>query len=280
MYTFAVFVALLGAVYGQTHLCDKICSAQYSPVCGSDRHTYSNMCKLQVAECYARLKGQHMTLAHNGRCTSSTHYTPSSAQCDTICDDESGDSAVCGSDGVTYDSHCEFDNARCLAARQHATLSIRHTGQCTQTDLDCPLHCDSKDISPVCSMGNHTYKNVCYLKQLQCRYAHISSLAEHYDLARNGSCDGLDVSKTYQLDCSPYQLNAQIAVEGGHQQTLLKNCDHTYNPICGTDLRTHSNLCSYCHSMALHLKLGVNQTVAVIAENACPSYLSSHIVVG
>ncbi|OWF34524.1 four-domain proteases inhibitor-like [Mizuhopecten yessoensis] len=101
MYTLAVFVTVLGAVYGQSHLCDRICNSQYSPVCGTDRHTYSNMCKLQIAECYARLKGQHMTLAHTGSCRS-TSTQPHSTHCDTICDDESGDSAVCGSDGITY----------------------------------------------------------------------------------------------------------------------------------------------------------------------------------
>ncbi|OWF52745.1 serine protease inhibitor dipetalogastin-like [Mizuhopecten yessoensis] len=279
MYTLAVFVTVLGAVYGQSHLCDRICNSQYSPVCGTDRHTYSNMCKLQIAECYARLKGQHMTLAHTGSCRSISTQ-PHSTHCDTICDDESGDSAVCGSDGITYDSHCDFENARCLAARQHGLLSIRHTGQCTQTDLNCPVHCDTKEISPVCTIGNHTYRSMCFLKQLQCRYVHIASIAERYEFAHNGSCDGLDITKTYQMDCSPYQLNGQIAVEGGHQDILLKTCDRTYNPICGTDLRTHTNLCSYCHGIAMQHKLGTNLTVSVIAETVCPSYLSSHIVVG
>ncbi|XP_069124636.1 four-domain proteases inhibitor-like [Argopecten irradians] len=257
-----------------------MCTSQYSPVCGSDRHTYSNMCRLQIAECYARLKGQHLTLSHTGSCSSTTHYTSTNTHCDNICDDESADTAVCGSDGITYDSHCDFDNARCLAARQHSTLSIRHTGQCTETDINCPLHCDPQDVSPVCSMGNHTYLNSCYLQQLKCRYVHISSLAERYDIAHNGSCDGLDITKTHQMDCSPYQIHSQIAVEGGHTQTLLKNCDRTYNPVCGSDLRTHSNLCTYCHSMVAQHKLDASQTVDVISESACPSYLSPHIVVG
>ncbi|XP_060063352.1 four-domain proteases inhibitor-like [Ylistrum balloti] len=282
MYSLAILVALFGAVYGQTqHLCDRTCTSQYSPVCGSDHHTYSNLCRLQIAECYARLNGHHMTLSHSGSCSSSSaHHTSYNYACDSICDDEVTDGEVCGTDGVTYDSHCDFDNARCLAQQQHGSLSIRHTGQCTQTDLDCPIHCDPNDLSPVCAMGNHTYKNMCYLKQLQCRYVHIPSIAERYAFVHNGSCDGVDVSKTYKLDCSPYHANAQIAVEGDQQQNLLLNCDHTHNPICGTDLRTHLNLCYYCHSMAHSHKLGVDQTVEVIAETACPSYLSPHIVVG
>ena len=47
--------------------CPEFCTSEYNPVCGSDDHTYSNKCELQVAACEG---GQtNVVFVHQGKCS-------------------------------------------------------------------------------------------------------------------------------------------------------------------------------------------------------------------
>src|SRR6218665_964281 len=46
-------------------LCNKMCTLEYDPVCGSDGKTYSNRCLLRVAACQTN---KIITVAHDGEC--------------------------------------------------------------------------------------------------------------------------------------------------------------------------------------------------------------------
>jgi coxsackievirus/adenovirus receptor len=51
-----------------TALCDcpTICTADWSPVCGSDNETYPNLCTMQVESCKTQ---QLITKASDGECS-------------------------------------------------------------------------------------------------------------------------------------------------------------------------------------------------------------------
>lgn len=68
-------------------------------------HSTGNMCKLQIAECEAKLHHRFLGLAHTGRCSSGgTVTTPDHYDCrhPEPCDEEESTGEVCGTDGVTY----------------------------------------------------------------------------------------------------------------------------------------------------------------------------------
>ena len=47
--------------------CPQICTADYSPVCGTDSKTYSNKCDMELTACKTRKTD--LTVAYAGECT-------------------------------------------------------------------------------------------------------------------------------------------------------------------------------------------------------------------
>ena len=51
--------------------CDRICTREYSPVCGTDGKTYGNECMMKLLVCD---EGSNVTLNHPGECISKGNF--------------------------------------------------------------------------------------------------------------------------------------------------------------------------------------------------------------
>ncbi|XP_048758939.2 serine protease inhibitor dipetalogastin-like [Ostrea edulis] len=287
-----ILSCLVGSLAAQQHIpssCQKFCTAQYAPVCGTNHITYSNMCKLQIAECEAKLHHRFLGLAHTGRCSSGgTVTTPDHYDCrhPEPCDEEESTGEVCGTDGVTYKSQCHLEQAACGLATAGSHMSKSHNGACTQMEAnhECPMKCNDT-LDPVCSNANVTYKNPCLLKQLYCRYLKYNNptYLEKYEVMHAGTCDGSDPTITVAVDCSKYLSHlGSVAVEGG--QTNPVTCPHSITHhslsdyVCGADKHTYYSECYYCRHVASKSTDGNPSGASILMQGPCPHYITQHVI--
>ncbi|XP_069893156.1 agrin isoform X3 [Dipodomys merriami] len=195
------FGALCEAETGRC-VCPSECVASAQPVCGSDGRTYASECELHVHACTHQISLHVASAGHCQTCGNTVcafGAVCSSGRCVCPRCEHPPPGPVCGSDGVTYGSACELQEAAC---RQQMHIEEARPGPCEQPecgsggsgsgeDGECePERCrqrggvwdeDSEDgpcvcdfscqgvlRSPVCGSDGVTYGTECDLKKARC----------------------------------------------------------------------------------------------------------------
>ncbi|DAZ97336.1 TPA: hypothetical protein N0F65_003700 [Lagenidium giganteum] len=184
------------------------CTFIYKPVCGSDGATYGNKCMLKQEAC----KNPRLRLVSEGACPTPTpapHCSKKSCK---------GDGVVCGSDGVTYDSMCAFNDAQCA----NPSLSLVSTEACVLPKACLTVKCSAYQV---------------------CRFDDASQSAYCADTCARGRCKQGELAHLV-----PVLAVALSAVRAGVVEidcSLQRNCLRTKNPICASDRATYRNQCEF-----------------------------------
>ncbi|KAJ3094139.1 hypothetical protein HDU97_008453, partial [Phlyctochytrium planicorne] len=186
----------------------EVCTADFSPVCGSNGKTYSNTCQFEGEKC--RLGLSNLSIASQGECKSTK---PDCSKFEVCTADFS---PVCGSNGKTFSNTCQFEGEKCRLGL--SSLTIASQGECKTAKPDCSkFEVCTADFSPVCGSNGKTYSNTCQFEGEKCRLG-LSGLT----IASQGEC------KSTKPDCSKFEV-----------------CTADFSPVCGSNGKTYSNTCQF-----------------------------------
>ncbi|KAM6981820.1 agrin isoform 2-T2 [Tautogolabrus adspersus] len=218
------FGAICDAQSGKC-VCPSECVNSHQPVCGSNGITYQSECDLHVQACNEQTdirvvsQGECKTCG-NTVCAWGARCVQNKCECPQ-CIGEAF-SAVCGSDGTTYNSECELRLSSCMQKRR---IDVAKPGSCDEDcgsggsgsglesceqdrcrvfggswDEDaeddrcvCDFSCQSVPHNSVCGSDGKTYDNECELKKARCEKQ------EHVLIQNQGPCAAIAATSLPEL---------------------------------------------------------------------------------
>ncbi|XP_072037590.1 kielin/chordin-like protein [Amphiura filiformis] len=224
--------------YGKYAACEKPCTREYKPKCGTDGNTYSNQCVLSIEIC----KDPTLAQAHDGPCPPA----PIGIECEKACRRDYR--PKCGTDGVTYNNQCLFEIAVC----KNPQLGLDSEGPCPPA---CEIGVCVLVNDPHCGTDGNTYSNLCALRQAKCSNPVLDVLykgdclecpIQACTFGHNPQCgsDGTTYSNPCSLDaarCNDAKLT--LAYSGRCQGCPIFACNQNWDPQCGSDGTTYANPC-------------------------------------
>ncbi|XP_054168676.1 agrin-like isoform X2 [Oppia nitens] len=242
------------------------CSEEFAPVCSSDGISYANECKMRREFCEQKKSTEISFTA--GLCNGCENKN---CQFYSVCESDGEgavcrcpqtcvhfESAVCGSDGITYENECELRVSACKKS-QFVTVATRgpcdvchsvhckYGARCENGRCVCPTECPDS-FEPICGTDGVTYVNECELRSAACKQ-NIEISVNFY-----GECDELITSGSglgsYSKLCDHKTCRYGGVCE--YDENNVPRCICTYNcpqsgqdsePVCGSDGRLYDNEC-------------------------------------
>lgn len=226
------------------------CTEEYDPLCASNGITFSNKCYFCNAKHENNKNGMELNMIHYGKCNTRQRRDEPDITCTEnehqgICTKDY--SPVCASDGKTYGNKCMFCHGKFQLQQTGQEIKLIRFGMCSQEShillnkFDIPK-CDPKmknrlctqEYFPICATNGETYRNHCefcmrkYLKKQQAATLEIKHI---------GHCEPND-----------YCLKS-------NENSML--CTDEYDPVCGNDAKTYTNLCTLCN--AIYQKMSASE---------------------
>ncbi|VDL72773.1 unnamed protein product [Nippostrongylus brasiliensis] len=224
--------------------CPTTCNNIYSPVCGTDDVTYTNLCQMRLKQCR---KGTTIGLAYKGEC------------CTMDCPNNF--SPVCDDRGITHQNLCTFGKERCIVEKVTGrNITISKFDVCDENS--CQKECDMT-YKPICASNGETLINECYLEKLNCILAKRLSGDLPVKKLYNGECCpnencGYDFSpvcdslgETHANECvfrrtaCLKQRKANVSINIQYKGLCCnRQCSDEYLPVCDGN-RTYQNICEF-----------------------------------
>jgi len=109
---------------GKIH-CERACPMNYQPLCGTDGNTYVNACVFENALCGVS-SSDAFKVAYEGACKPVSKRN-GKINCERAC--PMIFQPICGTNGVTYNNACLFENALCGVPSNNA-FKVAYEGPC------------------------------------------------------------------------------------------------------------------------------------------------------
>ncbi|KAI6202254.1 Agrin [Aphelenchoides besseyi] len=240
------------------------------PICDNANQTHLSACRFAQWNCEHRANGlEERVLVHVGVCrNNSLVFTMDNEVCPTTC--SKNYKPVCDSDQITHPNLCTFQKINCIHRKmkrpEAAWLVYLHECRQAKNDFEDKTT-DEIEVEPNASIYNTTPTTTTEVSSQSENFVCPDPICPTTD--QNPVCD--QEGTIHKSECMFTWARCMAAREGrtlhlvsneecpANKCRLVENrvCSNDYNPICGSDFRTHPNHCFFEKAQCLDEELDV-----------------------